>query len=187
MLYAVAITRRSIFALGDALIPSAHGMLTLRDARLLHAVAAGLTLNNEVIRAERIDLHFPEITGTDLVLEEDIHIGVGEAFWLRKAKVGPEETEEIHAAPEESRFAAPVPGGRVHEARLEHAGDHAGNLIDITGQDDGLDSETGRWEFGDKGIADGSDREIVNKSEHKHQSANCPASSGCQLWYSKAT
>jgi len=52
-----------------------------------------------VVRAVSIDLDLLELTGGDLVLEEDVEVGVGETLWLWEAEEGPDESEDVDTGP----------------------------------------------------------------------------------------
>lgn len=76
---------------------------------------------------ELVDNGGAELAGGDAVLEEDIEFTVGTALRLGEAEVGPDETEETEAGPEETSLSAPVEflgveevwlTGRQHRASL---------------------------------------------------------------------
>ena len=56
--------------------------------------------------------------------------------------------------PEEACFALPVPRGRVHEMGLKSSDDDTTDVVDIAGDDHGLDSETSGRKLSNEGVAD---------------------------------
>jgi hypothetical protein len=55
---------------------------------LEHLMGTGsLLLDNQVVRAIRVNFYFAEIASADFVLEEDIEVCICEAFWFGKAEV----------------------------------------------------------------------------------------------------
>jgi len=118
--------------------------------------------NDKVVGAVSINLYLLELAGRDLVLEKDIEIGVCETLWLGETEECPNETEDVETGPEETReklvlkyvetkgffnhlrsFTAPVPRCGIHEARLKDTNDDSSNVVDITGENHGFDTETG--------------------------------------------
>lgn len=49
----------------------------------------------QVVGAVGIDFDLSELASGDVVLEQDIEIGIGETLWLRKTEVSPDYTEKV--------------------------------------------------------------------------------------------
>ena len=131
-----------------------------------------IRLHDEIVRTIWIDFDLAEFAGADFVLEEDVEVGICESFGLRKTEIGPDQTDGVcalelgqHGAdcvgigvwtygPEEACFALPVPRGRIHEMRLQSSDDDTTNVVDIAGDDHGLDSETSRRKLSNEGVTD---------------------------------
>lgn len=76
----------------------------MRASALLHAViGASITIGMEAV-----DNSGSEVAGRDLLLEEDIKLGVGAALGLGQAEESPYEAEEASASVEETGLSAPV-------------------------------------------------------------------------------
>lgn len=130
-----------------------------------------IRLHDEIVRTIWIDFDLAELTSANFILEEDIEVGICKSLWLRKTEVGPDQTDGVcalelgqHGAgcvemgmtygPEEACFALPVPRGRVHEMGLKSSDDDTTNVVDIPGDDHGLDSETSGRKLSNEGVAD---------------------------------
>jgi hypothetical protein len=61
------------------------------------------------IPAEEVDIGALELPGGHFVVEEDVQLSVCAAFWLRKAEVDPDATQEAETSVEEPRVCSPVP------------------------------------------------------------------------------
>lgn len=69
----------------------------------------GLIDNDQIIGAVGIDSNLPELASAHSILEKHVQVGIGETLGLGKTEVSPDETEEVQAAPEESRLGPPRP------------------------------------------------------------------------------
>ena len=96
--------------------------------------------------------------------------------WFGKAEIGPEPAEGAHAGPEEARFTSPVPRGGVQHVGHDDAVDYAHDVVYVSRQHDGLGLQSCGGDFGDEGVADGADGDIVGECVDEEQGANAP---GC--------
>ncbi len=93
---------------------------------------------------------------------------------LRETEVCPDEAEQIESAPEEAGLSTPRPRSGIHHARLESADDDTHDVVNVTGQDDSLDSEAGGWQLGHEGVADRANSEVVDERQDENQGTRCP-------------
>lgn len=99
---------------------------------------------------------------------------ISKTLWFRETEVGPDDTNGVGTSPEEAGLSAPVEGSWVHELWLDNTNDDTEDVVHVSGQDDSLDSETGRWHLSDQRVADGSDGNIVDEGEDKNESTRSP-------------
>ena len=72
-----------------------------------------------------------ELSGRDLVLEQDVEFTIGAAFGLGQAEEDPDRHEEARAGPEESRIGSPVPCGRSELVIGDDAADNAHGVVEV--------------------------------------------------------
>lgn len=132
--------------------------------------------NLGVLTRELIDLGGSKLASRNLVLEKDIELTIGATHWLRKTEVRPDEEQETAASPEKSRLWSPVPGVDSQHCRYKSRVDDTTHVVEVSGEHDSLDLETGRWDFGNEAVADGANRKIVDKGEDHEKGTNSP---GC--------
>jgi hypothetical protein len=102
-----------------------------------------------------------KLSRSNLIRKQDIEFTISAALWFRETEVCPDETEGVEAEPEEGGFGAPAPGRGVKHEGGPDIVDYTANVVDVAGEDNCLGAETGGGEFGDEGVADGADCEIV--------------------------
>ena len=112
---------------------------------------------------ERIDHGGLKLPGRDTALKHDVQLSISPALGLGKAEKGPDETAGAETGPEEAGLASPVPGGGVEHVGEDDAVDDAEDVVEVAGEDDGLDAETGGREFGHERVADGADGGVVEE------------------------
>lgn len=106
------------------------------------------------VGGEHVDLGRGELASRYLLLEEDVEGTVGSVLGLGEAEEGPDDAEEAGTSPEESRLRSPVPLGGVEHAGREDVGDDTANVVGVTGEHDGLGTETSRGDLGNETVAD---------------------------------
>ena len=102
-----------------------------------------------------------ELAGGDAVGEEDIQFTVGAALGFWETEEGPDDAEGVEAEPEEAGLGTPVPSAGIEHVGCDDAVDNTEHVVDVSGEHDGLGAETGGGEFGDEGVADRSDSQII--------------------------
>ena len=95
--------------------------------------------------------------------------------WFGKAEIGPEPAEGAHAGPEEARFTSPVPRGGVQHVGHDDAVDYAHDVVYVSRQHDGLGLQSCGGDFGDEGVADGADGDVVGEGIDEKQTTDSPA------------
>lgn len=142
--------------------PSDLGVLAvvaIVSAVLLLALADGSQADG--LAVELRGIRGAELASGDLVGEEDVQFTVGPSLGFGEAEVRPRETERVEAEPEEAGLGPPVPCGGVEHVRGDDAVDDPEHVVDVAREHDGLGAETGGGQFGDEGIADGPDGQII--------------------------
>ena len=124
---------------------------------------------------ELVDLGRLELSGGHSVLEEDVELSVRSSLGLGESEVGPDETEHTGTEPEVSRLGTPVPGGRVEHVRVEDADDDTTQVVEVSGEDDRLGSQSGGTDLTDERVADRTDGDVVDESEDDEESADSPS------------
>ena len=66
-----------------------------------------------------------------------------ETLGLRETEVSPDSAAGVEATPEESSLSLPIEGSWVHESRLDNTNNDTEDVVNVSGQDDSLDSEAG--------------------------------------------
>ena len=124
--------------------------LDLSDRAGAHSILSSLLrgLSDQVVGAVRlikgVDDGIGELSGGDLLCEQDIELVVCPVPGLGETEVGPDEHAEAGAAPDESNIALEVPGLRVHHELLQGAVDEASDVEAVRSKADGLLSQSGR-------------------------------------------
>lgn len=101
-----------------------------------------------------VDVGGCELSRRDPLREQNVELFEGAVLGLRKPEEGPDEREKGGCAPHESGVPAQVPGFRVHEIWLQHARDHADDVVGVAREADGLLPQAGRADFGGQGPAE---------------------------------
>jgi hypothetical protein len=78
---------------------------------------------------ERFHARLSEFTGTDMCLEEYVHLSVGSTLGLWKAEVCPYRTQSTRCSPEKAGFSAPVPGRWIKHVGRKDICDHSGDIV----------------------------------------------------------
>jgi len=130
-----------------------------------------------VITTEDIKPRVAELARGDSPLEQDVHLGVGASLWLRQTEEDPDDAESAAAGPEEGALGGPAPSvgfGRqlVGGEDVDH---DAADVVEVSGEHDGLGLEAGGGHLCDEGVADGTNGEVVDECEEKKHGADCPA------------
>ena len=102
-----------------------------------------------------------ELAGADLVGEEDVQFTIGTSLGFWQTEECPGDAEGVEAEPEEAGLGSPIPGGGVEHVGDDNTIDDTEYVVDVSGEHDSLGSETGGGEFGDEGVADGADGQII--------------------------
>jgi len=126
---------------------------------LFLALADGSQANSLAVELRRI--RSAELTSGDLVGEEDVQFTIGTSLGFWETEKCPGDTEGVEAEPEEARFGTPVPSGGVEHVRCDDAVNDTENVVNVSGEHDGLGAETGGGQFSDEGVADWSDGHII--------------------------
>jgi len=100
-------------------------------------------------------------------LKQDIEFSIRAALGLRKAEVAVDQAQEASAGPEKGRLRAPVPRSGIQHTGSDDVADDGGNVVEVSGKDNGLLTETRRGNFSDEAVADGTDGAVVCHSEYK--------------------
>ena len=69
----------------------------------------------------------------------------------------------------------------VEHVRVDDTNNQTTQVVQVSSQDDGLCSKSGRGNFGDEGVADGSDSEIVQEGEGDQESSDRPSAISAPL------
>ena len=124
--------------------------LDLSDRAGAHSILSSLLrgLSDQVVGAVRlikgVDDGIGELSGGDLLCEQDIELVVCPVPGLGQTEVGPDEHAEASAAPDESGVTLEVPGLRVHHELLQCAANEAGDVGAVASKTDGLLSQSSR-------------------------------------------
>ena len=124
--------------------------------------------------AEWIHNSRPEGSGFNVGFEQDVHFGGGSSLGLWEAEKRPDERQGAECGPDETAFAPKIPCTRVEDRWVEEVGTNAGDVVRISSQDDGLDSEAGRWDLAHQAVADGTNGEIVREDEDDQKGPGSP-------------
>jgi hypothetical protein len=124
-----------------------------------------------------LNLSSLELASRNSTLKENVELAIGSALGLRKTEISPDSTEEAGSSPEETGLGTPVPSRRVQHARSNDIGHDSDNVVCVSGEDDGLGSETGGGQLGDEGVADRSDGRIVGEGVDEKERSDGPLSS----------
>jgi len=76
-----------------------------------------------------------------------------------------------------TRSTHEIPCSGVEHVWDQDAKHDTANIVEVSGEDDSLLSESGRWHLGDERVADWTDGEIVNTREDKDHRTACPGNS----------
>ena len=109
------------------------------------------------------------------VLEKDIELAVRSSLRLGETEVGPDNTEKTGSAPEVTRLGSPVPGSRVEHVRVEDTDNDTTNVVQVSGEDNSLGSQSGRAHLGNEGVANGTNGNVVDESEDNEKGSNSPS------------
>ncbi|KAI6767711.1 hypothetical protein HG530_005720 [Fusarium avenaceum] len=123
---------------------------------------------------DTLNLSRAELASTDTTLKEHIKLTISSALGLRKTEISPDGAKEAGSGPEEASLGTPVPSRGVQHAGGEDVGHYSDNVVCVSGQDDGLGSETGRAQLGDETVVDGADGRIVGEGVDQKKRANDP-------------
>jgi hypothetical protein len=83
----------------------------------------------------------------------------------RFSKLTPNCSEDTGSEPDVTRLGSQVPSGTVEHVRVDDVDDQSTDVVQVSGENDGLGSETGRSDLGDERVTDGSDGEIVKSGK----------------------
>lgn len=115
-----------------------------------------------------------ELSGWNTLLEQQVQLGEGSALGLWQLEPTPDGGEQSEATPEQTGLGLPVPGGRVQHVRHDDGDDDTGDVVEVSGQDNGLGSQLGRWNLGDQTVTDWADRQVVDEGENQKQGTDGP-------------
>lgn len=92
-------------------------------------------------RAKRLDSSAFEFASRDMRIEEHVHLCIRAALWLGDAEIRPNCTQSTDTSPEETSLRAPIPSARVEHVRSEDICDDACDVVEVSGEHDGLVAE----------------------------------------------
>lgn len=127
---------------------------------------------------ELVDHGAGELPGGDSLFEEDIEFTISPSLGFGETVVSPDDTHDTGDGPDESGFGTQVQLVRVQEVRVDDTDDQTSDVVQVSGEDDGLGTETGGSDLGDQGVTDGTDGQIVSTGEDDEQGADSVVLSG---------
>ena len=130
-----------------------------------------MDLNLLYVLGEHVDLGLCELSCADLLFEEHVKLGESATAGLRYTEVGVDDAQEATAGPEETGVVAPGPCAWVEHVGSQHTADNANNVVQVASKNDGLDLQAAGRDFGDEGVADSSNRQLVAQSPDQHHRA----------------
>lgn len=108
------------------------------------------------------------------MLEENVQLSISATLWLNKTEVRPNPEEEASSSPEETGFWSPVPCVDTELLRNKSVVDDTSNVIEVTGQDNGLNLKTGGWNLSDQAVADWTYSQVVSECVDHEKRSNTP-------------
>lgn len=121
--------------------------------------------NFQISRAEGVGLDLGEFASADFLFEQDVELSSAETLWLRKSEVAPYKGHEAEATPNKAALSSQVPGRWVENGWVEKVGGDAGDIVEVAGQNDTLDTEASGWDLGDETITDRANSDVVSEYE----------------------
>lgn len=139
-----------------------------------HGGSGGVSL----VRVEFVDLGRGKLPGVDLLLKQDVKFTVRPALGFRQTEPNPDDLkrrrvsicpqsretstygEESTNTPNVTALGAQVPFSRVEHVRVQDTNHKTAQVVQVSGQDDRLCSQSGRRHLGDQRVTDGADGKI---------------------------
>lgn len=148
-----------------------------RFVRLVGDSSTGGTGSSVSLRSrELVDNGGLELPSWNSLLEENVKLSVRSTLGLGKSEVSPDETAETSSGPKVTRLGTPVPSGRVEHVRVQDADNDTTDVVQVSGQDDGLGSESSGTNLSDERVADWTNGDIVDEGEDDQKSTDSPSS-----------
>jgi hypothetical protein len=120
-----------------------------------------------------VDFGFGKFSRTNLLLKQQIELGESTTSGLGYTEVRVDDAKRTHSSPEETGKVAPVPSAGVEHVWRQDAADNANNVVQVASENNSLDLQAAGGDFGDKRVADGTDRQLVAQCPDQHHGTSC--------------